>query len=316
MALNSVRPSNVLVFGATGVIGEYIIQELYTARSTFSKLGIFTSPGTAESKADKIHRWKERGVEVIVGDVGSERDVAKAYEGYDTVVSALGRNAVLAQIPLIKVAEASPTVHTFYPSEYGTDIEYNASSANEKPHQLKLRVRKYIRENIQKLHITYLVTGPYSDLFFSPASRHTHAGNFDPKNRKVTLLGTGEERISFTTMKDVGRLLVAALKTPAQSHERILKVNSFTTTGKEALAEFESQTAAAWNVEVTTLDELKKYEEEAWARGDPLATVFTLRRIWTEGGTLYDERDNGSIGFEGSEETLEEQVGKLIKKHG
>ncbi|KAI8939738.1 hypothetical protein NX059_003483 [Plenodomus lindquistii] len=234
---------------------------------------------------------------------------------YDTVVSALGRNAILAQVPLIKIAEASSTIHTFFPSEYGTDIEYGPASVDEKPHQLKRQVRKYIRDNVKNLQITYLVTGPHSDLFFSPASKYTYAGNSDPKNQKVTLVGTGEESISFTTMKDVGRLLVAALNTPAATHKRVVKVNSFTTIGKQVPAELEKQTNTKWHVTFTTLEELKKYEKEAWERKDPLATVFTLRRIWTEGGTLYDERNNDSVGFEGQEETLEEQVDKPIKKH-
>jgi hypothetical protein len=116
-------------------------------------------------------------------------------------------------------------------------------------------------------------------------------------------------------MQDVGRLLVAALQTPAAENERILKVNSFTTTGKEALAEFEKQTESKWHVKFTSLQDLKRLETEAWQEDDPLKTVFTLRRIWTEGGTLYDERSNGSIGFEGKEETLQRQVEKLIAKH-
>lgn len=235
--------------------------------------------------------------------------------GFDTVISALGRNAILSQIPLLEFAEASSTIQTFYPSEYGTDIEYGPSSAQEKPHQLKLQVRKFIRDHVKKLQVTYLVTGPYSDLFFAPASKYESAGNFDPKTKKATLLGSGEEKVSFTTMKDVGRLLVAALMTPTTAHERILKVNSFTTTGKEALAEFEKQTDSTWNVQYTSLEKLKELEKEAWERGDALATVFTLRRIWTEGGTLYDETSNKSIGFEGREETLEEQIRKIVSRH-
>jgi hypothetical protein len=47
---------------------------------------------------------------------------------------------------------------------------------------------------------------------------------------------------------------------------------------------------------------LKQLEQEAWAKDSPLKTVLTLRMIWYEGGTLYDKRDNGNIGFEGQEE--------------
>jgi nucleoside-diphosphate-sugar epimerase len=231
--------------------------------------------------------------------------------GYDTVISALGRNAILAQLPLVKTAEASPSIKFFYPSEYGTDIEYDASSASEKPHLLKLQVRKYIRENTKKLKVTYLVTGPYSDLYFGKSPEPT-AGTFDVKGRKATVLGTGEEKVSFTTEKDVGRLLVAALKTSTNEHERILKVNSFTVTSKEVLAEFEKQTGAKWDVSYTSLEELKKVEKDAWEKDSPFKTMYTLRRIWTEGKTLYKEIDTGKIRFKNAE-TMEEQVRKVLE---
>lgn len=237
------------------------------------------------------------------------------FAGYDTVISALGRNAILTQIPLIQLAEASSSINYFYPSEYGTDIEYSPASATEKPHQLKLQVRGFIRENVKKLKITYLVTGPYSDLFLAP-SRDSRIGSFDPKKGTATLLGTGEENVSFTSMRDVGRLLVAALTTPVGAKERVLKVNSFTATGKQALEEFERQTGKKWEVGYTSLEELESLEEKAWEEDWPSKTPLTLRRIWTQGGTLYEKRDNGKIGFEEGLETLEDQVRNTIAKHG
>lgn len=74
-------PSKVLLFGATGIIGKYIIASLVEAKSSFQKVGIFTSSGTLSKKADDIARLKAKGVEVIVGDVENENDVKKAYEG-------------------------------------------------------------------------------------------------------------------------------------------------------------------------------------------------------------------------------------------
>jgi nucleoside-diphosphate-sugar epimerase len=328
----SERSKRVLIFGATGVIGKYIIQEVVNAKSSFDEIGLFTSPETAKNKPDEINNWEEKGVDINIGDVNSEEDVKKAYEGntptphqasqrkptligYDTVISALGRNAILAQIPLLKLAEASSSIKSFYPSEYGTDIEYGPQSPTEKPHQLKLQVRKFIRENVTKLKITYLVTGPYSDLFIAP-NKDPRIGSFDPKARKATLLGTGGERISFTTMRDVGRLLVAALKTPTESSERILKVNSFTATGEQTVAEFEKQTSSEWEVSYTPLDQLKKLEVQAWEEDWPSKTPLTLRRIWTEGGTLYESRDNGKIGFDDGLESLADQVKATIAKYG
>ena len=82
-------PSNILIFGATGVIGKFIIEQLVAAKSNFSRIVIFTSRGTVENKKDEIGRLKEQGVEVVVGDVTNESDVRKAYEGKSPAVSIL-----------------------------------------------------------------------------------------------------------------------------------------------------------------------------------------------------------------------------------
>lgn len=81
MTAQTSLPKRILLFGATGVIGKCIFNELYAARASFEKIGIFTSPNTVANKPDRVELWKEQGVEVIVGDVNSEANVAKAYEG-------------------------------------------------------------------------------------------------------------------------------------------------------------------------------------------------------------------------------------------
>lgn len=110
------------------------------------------------------------------------------------------------QINLIKLAEASQTIKRFFPSEYGTDIDYCPQSANEKPHQQKLKARKYIRDNVRRLEYTYLVTGPYVDLYISNA-KSSEYGSFNVKAKKAVLLGTGNEPVSFTTMAEWVTLL-------------------------------------------------------------------------------------------------------------
>jgi hypothetical protein len=117
----------------------------------------------------------------------------------------------------------------------------------------------------------------------------------------------------LTKSCSVGKALVASLLHPVESKNRALIVNSFTATTNEIVAEFEKQTGSKWDISYTPLDELKTLEQEAWDKGDPKATAFTLRRIWTEGGTLYDKpRDNEVIGF-GETETLKDAVRDAIK---
>src|ERR1700761_4987366 len=112
----------------------------------------------------------------------------------------------------------------------------------------------------------------------------------------------------------VGKLVVQALTHPEASRNKALKVNSFTATDSEILEEFEKQTGGQpWKVSYTSIERLKRLEQEAWDSGKPYATIFTLRRIWAEGGTLYEKRDNHLIQAEDGMETLADAVAEAIK---
>ncbi|KIW60602.1 hypothetical protein PV05_00808 [Exophiala xenobiotica] len=303
----------LLIFGATGLIGKYITQAIVENKDKFDRIAIFTSHGTVQTKADQIDTLKKQGIEVIIGDVTNSEDVVKAYQDIDTVISAVGRNVIEQQVELVRLANESSSVQRFFPSEYGTDIEYSPASANEIPHQKKLKVRAALRK-CDNLDHTYVVTGPYSDLFLSNNERFKQAGTFDVKNKEAVLVGDENTKISFTTMRDVGKLVVHAALHPEASRNKALRVNSFTATNKEILKAFETKTGGQpWKVSYTSIEELKKMEHEAVEAGNPFATLFTLRRIWAEGGTLYEKRDNYLIDAEDDMDSLEDAVSEAVK---
>lgn len=124
--------------------------------------------------------------------------------GHDTVVACSGRNVILDQINQLKWAEETPCIKRFFPSEYGTDIEYNTTtSPSEIPHQLKLKVRAFIRENIKRLSYTYVVTGPYPEMAFNMVGGTPQAGGFNVKERKASLLGDPDKsKVSYTSMPE------------------------------------------------------------------------------------------------------------------
>ncbi|KAF5021757.1 hypothetical protein F66182_6207 [Fusarium sp. NRRL 66182] len=308
------QPKNILIFGATGNIGRYITNAIVNAKPAFDQVAIFTSEGTLSKKSDYIQELTSKGVKIITGDVTSEQDVKNAYQGVDTVISAVGRNVLERQIELFRLAAQSDSVKWFFPSEYGTDIEHGPQSAQEKPHQLKLKVRKYIRENSNGLRYTFVATGPYIDMYFSLSPGAVEAGGFDHVSKKAVLVENGEGRIGFTTMPDVGKAVVAALHHPAEAFNRALRVQSFVVTSKQILDELEKQTGGEpWAVSNYSLQALKEAETKAWAEGNSNAVIYTLRRIWSEGGTLYDKTDNESIGLKDEDlETLEDSVKRQL----
>ncbi|KAK5109250.1 hypothetical protein LTR62_007232 [Meristemomyces frigidus] len=309
---------NVLIFGATGLIGEHITQAILDKKENFQRIGIYISDNTLWTKSDDIARLKSEGVEIFSGNLTSRGAINEALNGFDTVVSCVGRAIIHHQVQLVELADNHQDVKKFFPSEYGTDIEYGASSANERPHQQKLKVRAALAKT-KNLEYTYVVTGPYADadtgLFLSARSLNDEqSGTFDAKRKRAVLLGDGEGKISLTTMHDVGRLTVTALLHPEACKNRALNVHSFTATPSQIAAEFERQTGGQqWRMDYTSLETLRRLEARAYQQGSPSAGTLTLRRIWTEGGTLYEKRDNELVGMETGVETLAIAVGRAIK---
>ncbi|CZT23655.1 related to phenylcoumaran benzylic ether reductase [Ramularia collo-cygni] len=304
---------NILIFGSTGLIGTRITNAIVANKAHWDSVSIFTSKETVASKSERIEELKRQGVRVITGDFTSESDVNEAYKGIDTVVSCVGRPVIDKQLLLIQLADKHPDVKRFLPSEYGTDIEYWESSANEKPHQLKLKVRALFKE-VTNLDYTYVVTGPYGDadggLYLGARKPEEEAvGCFDVKRKRAVVIGDGNGKISLSTMRDVGKFVVGALLHPEESRNKALHVNSFTTTENELVTEFEKQTGGQkWDVGYTSLAKLRELEEEAYKNGNPKAGGITLRRIWASGGTLYDQRDNHLIGLEEGIDDLQSAV--------
>jgi hypothetical protein len=196
----SFTPTKILIFGGTGTIGTYITASILRAKPAFQQVVLFTSANTASTKTALLSKWKDEGLSVLTGDATKADDVVSAYQGVDTVISCVGRGALELQIEWIRLAEESTSVKWFLPSEYGTDIEHNSKSPNEKPHQLKLKVRAYVRDQVKRLKVTYVVTGPYFDMWVNTMSGVEISGGFVTEKKEVYIIDEGEGKVGFCTM--------------------------------------------------------------------------------------------------------------------
>jgi nucleoside-diphosphate-sugar epimerase len=79
------KPRNILLFGATGNIGRYILDAIVSARSEFDRVVVFTSPSSLAAgnpKAALLNDLKaNKQVEIIAGDIADEKAVGEAYQG-------------------------------------------------------------------------------------------------------------------------------------------------------------------------------------------------------------------------------------------
>lgn len=204
------KPTNVLIIGGTGTIGAYITSSLLSAASPkpYTTLSLFTRPGwdsdLSSKKAKLIQHWQSQGLKVVTGEIESldQAGFTKIFDSgnFDTVISCLGRATLKYQPKIIDAAEASQSVQWFLPSEFGTDVEHNEKSPNEPTHVGKLALRKHIREKIHRLKVTYVVTGPYFDMWLYPTPGCEQVGGFVPAEKKAYIINKGEGQVGFCTM--------------------------------------------------------------------------------------------------------------------
>ena len=72
---------NILVIGATGVVGTYITRAIVDAQHLFNRICVLTSEKTVVEKVQDICALESWGVEVFVGRLEDERKVKEAYKG-------------------------------------------------------------------------------------------------------------------------------------------------------------------------------------------------------------------------------------------
>ena len=72
---------NILVFGATGVIGKYLIQALLDSKDSFGTITAVTYPDSYEAKKDAFQKLKDQGAQIAAINIDDEDAIRKLYKG-------------------------------------------------------------------------------------------------------------------------------------------------------------------------------------------------------------------------------------------
>lgn len=201
----------VTVFSATGVAGsacveELLAQDLFKVRvllregnaSEKSSSGLILS---SEEKQKKWKDWQERGVELRSADINSVEELVPALEGTDYLVSCVPLYATESQYPLIYAAKAAG-VERFVPSEFGFIYEWESRQPTLTVHSRIARQKVFIQRMIEMAGMDYTII---------PAGLWPEYYMLEP----VGVMGDGNQKFSWSTGKDVGRIIPHVLAHPA-----------------------------------------------------------------------------------------------------
>jgi uncharacterized protein YbjT (DUF2867 family) len=201
----------VTVFAATGVAGSACVDELlrmqqFNVRVLMRKAGQQekSSSGALRSGADKQQQWDDwiaRGVEVRSADVTDHGELIPALAGTDYLVSCVPLFATESQYPLIWAAKEAG-VERFVPSEFGYIYEWEQFWPTDTVHRTMARQKAFIRRMIELAGMDFTII---------PAGLWAEYYMLEP----VGVMGDGEQKFSWSTGRDVGRIIPHVLAHPA-----------------------------------------------------------------------------------------------------
>jgi len=179
------KPS-VLLLGASGALGAPVAEEFARNLSSFSNVGILTSP----DRATKFEHLKPLGIQIILGSLFEP----SIYTGFDTLVSMVGNNLMAAQ-PSIFAAAIQAGVTHIYPSEYNSDLS-QPELRNMRYFRDKYAVRGFVEKGYEGVRFSYLETA----LFTEWLADEFHG--IDAKKHTARAYGRGESEVTVTSIPE------------------------------------------------------------------------------------------------------------------
>jgi NADH dehydrogenase len=265
-----------LVVGATGLLGGEICHLL---RARGSHVRALVRP---TSDAGRVARLRDRGAELVQGDLKDPASLAEACRGADTVIttasSTLSRqpgdsiDAVdrRGQLALIGAAEAARVRHIVYVSFPPVALEFPLQSA-----------KREVEVRLQHSSMAYTILQPtcFDEVWLSPPL------GFDVVGATAQIYGGGHSRVSWISAHDVARFAVAALDTP-RAINAVIRLG-----GPEALSPLDviqlAERITGRRFEVHHLPE-RQLRAQYETAPDPMTRTFAALMLYYATGDVID----------------------------
>lgn len=196
-----------LIIGATGLLGMEICRQLLSDGRPTRALVRQTADAGKRAELDSL------GVELVAGDLKDRRSLDRACAGVRAVISTASSTFSrqegdsirtvdeLGQIALVDAARAAGVERFIFISfRHGLPVPYPLATA-------KHAVEQHLA--VSGMGYTILQASFFMEIWLTPML------GFDPVNGKVRICGDGTKKISWVAYRDVARVAVAALETPA-----------------------------------------------------------------------------------------------------
>ena len=265
-----------LVVGATGLLGSEIC---FLLRERGNPVRALTRP---TSDGARLARLRDRGAEIVHGDLKDRASLEAACQGVTTVVttasSTLSRQSGdsietvdrQGQLDLIDAAEAAGVQRFVMISFPPFAVEFPLQTA-----------KREVEDRLQRSRLTYTILQPtcFDEVWLSPAL------GFDVAKATAQIYGAGHHRISWISAHDVARFAVASFDTPHAANSVIRLGGPEALTPLDVVQLAERITGRTFAVQHVPESGLRAQYETAT---DPMARSFAGLMLYYAAGDVID----------------------------
>ncbi|HUS03045.1 MAG TPA: SDR family oxidoreductase [Chitinophagaceae bacterium] len=265
----------VMVVGATGFLGMEICRQLLAANKKVK--------GLVRKSSDEniVNGLKQMGVETFTGDMKDYNSLSEAFKNVTALISTATATRSRSdgdslesvdeegQLNVVKAAKASGVKHVVY------------ISFNPIPGEFPLQTSKRKVENaLKESGMIYTILQPtlFMEVWLGP-----HLG-FDYPNAKANIYGTGNNKNSWISLRNVASFAVASLNNEAAKNAVIELGGPDALSPLEVVKIFEEVGGKTFEVQHVPEEALQAQKQAA---PDSLSRSFASLMIsYAEGGTI------------------------------
>jgi nucleoside-diphosphate-sugar epimerase len=270
---------------ASGSLGPHVLKALVDANFQVTVLTRSKKPGAYDAS-----------VRVVEVDFTSVESLIVALKGIDGLVSTVATAAAESQTVLIDAAIAAG-VKRFIPSEYGNCTTCRKLEALP-IYASMFKIKQYLEEESKAERLTWTVLAPgafLEFLFGGPIF-------LDFANFKASLFDEGDNRISSTSLPNVGKAIVGILNNFEATKNRVVRTSEVILTQNKLLRIAEGlRPDIKWEINKVQTSVILKEGLDGLSAGDFSMPVVMKMIAGTACagetyGAAYDETDNELLG--------------------
>ena len=272
-----------LVVGATGILGGEICKELIAKGRTVRALV------RSSSLPEKVAGLKAAGVETVLGDMKDPASLAAACAGVDTVISTASSTLSRAEGDDIETVDRQGQLNLVQAARKDGVGRFIFVSFPPDESAFPLQdAKRAVEAAIVASGVPYTILHPthFREVWLSAAL------GFEPENAKARVFGDGVGAISWISLLDVARAVVASVDNAKAANRTIRLGGPEALSLAEVVARFERATGKSFEREVVPADDL----EGMLAHDDPLTRSFGgLMMICARHGCAIDNAEAEEI---------------------